>query len=65
MNELTQLMFSHYYEKDVYYTLKVVLICSFCIRKETQAALEKNPVVNESVTFSFSVNCSFNNTFSL
>ena len=30
-----------------------------------QAALEKNPVAIERVGFSFSINCSFNNTFSL
>ena len=29
-----------------------------------QATLEKNPVTNESAAFSFSVNCSFNNTLS-
>ena len=57
--------FSHYYEKDVFYIQKVLLYFVHVIFIANQATWEKNLVAIESVAFSFSVNCSFNNTFSL
>ena len=43
---------------------KVMFCFVHIILISNQAALEKNPVTNENMAFSFSVNYSFNNPFS-
>ena len=64
MNGLAQLMVSPL-------TMKKMCIRQrkFCFVKiifiPNKPALQKKPVAIESVAFSFSVNCSFNNTFAL
>ena len=66
MNGLTQLMVQPLLRKRFILHIQKFLCCfDYAIVIANQAALEKNPVTMESVAFSFSVNCSFNDTFSL
>ena len=71
MNELTQLM-PLLRKRSLLYIESSVIICrKFCfvlfmllVLMANQAALEKNHATIENIVFSFSVKCSFNNTFS-
>ena len=67
MNGLTQLIVKPLLQKRCMLHLKCsALFCScyLYLGIVNQAALEKSPVTIESIVFSFSVNCSFKNTFS-
>ena len=64
MNGLAQLMVQPITIKKMY-----IIQRKFCFVKiifiPNKPALQKKTVAIESVAFSFSVNCSFNNTFAL